>query len=275
MKQFQRGQGLTLGLALIAAGLAAQPVLAASAAPAPKSDPSVVAQLRDAASGTVALRANPATGKVGFARAKGAHPDLLAGMAAEGRQGAIAKATTYLDKFAPAFGARPGELDQTEVYADKAGWSVTFSQSYQGVPVFGGELKAHVDREGALTSVNGYVAPDISLDVTPTVSKAQASSRALSAVRAKPAGYEDGGPTGLTNNTGNGACDSAWARTGRDLKNFTADSDHTVNDVFHGVRGFFHRMTICVDTLHALVLTNLRLLRDVGHGDMRLDRRIV
>ncbi len=198
MKQFQRGQGLTLGLALIAAGLAAQPVLAASAAPAPKSDPSVVAQLRDAASGAVALRANPATGKVGFARAKGAHPDLLAGMAAEGRQGAIAKATTYLDKFAPAFGARPGELDQTEVYADKAGWSVTFSQSYQGVPVFGGELKAHVDREGALTSVNGYVAPDISLDVTPTVSKAQASSRALSAVKAKPAGYEDGGPTGLT-----------------------------------------------------------------------------
>ena len=196
MKQLNRGQGIALGLALIAAGLAAQPVVGAAAAPANKSEPSVIDRLRDAASGSVDLRANPATDRVGFARAEGANPDLLPAVAAEGRQGAIDKASTYLDRFAGAFGARAGELAQTEVYADNTGWSITFQQSYQGVPVFAGELKAHVDREGDLTSVNGFAAPGLSLDVTPTLSKAEASARALSAVKAQPSGYEDGGPVG-------------------------------------------------------------------------------
>ena len=64
------------------------------------------------------------------------------------------------------------------------------------MPVFAGELKAHVDREGDLTSVNGFAAPDLALDVTPRLSKAEASSKALAAVKAKPSGYEDGGPAG-------------------------------------------------------------------------------
>ncbi len=194
MKQLNRGQGLSLGLALIAAGLAVQPVVGAQAAPTNKAQQSDVSRLRDAASGSVDLRANPATGRVGFARAEGNDPDLFPGVAAEGRQGAIEKATAYLAEFAPAFGARAAELEQTEVYAGPAGWSVTFAQSYQGVPVFAGELKAHVDRDGDLTAVNGFVAPDIDLDVTPTLSRDEASARALQAVKAKPAGHEDGLP---------------------------------------------------------------------------------
>jgi Zn-dependent metalloprotease len=196
LKHLKRGQGITLGLAVIAAGLAAQPLVGAQAAPTSKADDSVVSRLRDAASGSVDLRSNPATGRVGFAHAEGADPDLLPGVAAEGRRGAIDKASAYLDKFAPAFGARAAELEQTEVYASPSGWSVTFAQSYKGVPVFGGELKAHVDREGDLTSVNGFAAPDLALGVTPRLSKAEASSKALAAVKAKPSGYEDGGPAG-------------------------------------------------------------------------------
>ncbi|KRE96218.1 hypothetical protein ASG76_04060 [Nocardioides sp. Soil774] len=191
---------MSLGLALIAAGLAAQPMVSAQAAPANQADQSVVSRLKDAASGSVDLRANPATGRVGFARAEGNDPDLFPGVAAEGRQGAIDKASAYLDEFAPAFGARAAELKQTEVYAGKGGWSVTFAQSYKGVPVFGGELKAHVDREGDLTSVNGFVAPSIALDTTPGLSKEEASARALQAVKTKPAGYEDGGPSGFAKN---------------------------------------------------------------------------
>ncbi|MDR7255211.1 Zn-dependent metalloprotease [Nocardioides sp. BE266] len=201
MKQLNRGQGITLGLALIAAGLAAQPVLGAqAAAPASKADQSSVSRLREAASGTVDLRSNPATGRVGFARAEGTNADLMPGVAAEGRQGAIAKASAYLDEFAPAFGARAAELKQTEVYAGKSGWSITFAQSYKGVPVFAGELKAHVDTDGDLTAVNGFVAPGLSLDVTPRISQADASAKALEAVKARPAGYEDGGPSGFKKN---------------------------------------------------------------------------
>jgi len=194
VKNLNRGRSLALGLALIAAGLAAPPALSASAAPAAQPDPSIVEQMRDTARGNLALRENPATGKVGFARVKGANPDLLPGVAAEGRQGAIDKSTRYLSRFAGAFGARASELKQSDVYADRAGWSVTFSQSYQGVRVFGAEIKAEVNREGALTSVNGFAAPVRSLNTTPRISKDQAASRALSIVRHRPAGYEDAQP---------------------------------------------------------------------------------
>ena len=179
MKNLNRGRAAALGLALVAAGFAAPPALSAAAAPAAKPDPSVVAQMRDTASGGLALRANPATGKVGFARATGTNPDLLPGVAAEGRQGAIDKATRYLDRFATAFGARSGELKQSSVYENKAGWAVTFKQTYKGLPVFGAELNAHVDKEGDLTSVNGFASPIGSLDTTPRVSQDKASAIAL------------------------------------------------------------------------------------------------
>ena len=196
MNRLTRATGVTLGLALVTAGLAARPVIAASAAPAPTSEPSAIERMRATAVGDLEVRANPATDKVGFVRAEGAKGDLLPGVAAEGRRGAIEKASSYLGRYAPAFGARPGELEQTEVHADPAGWSVTFVQSYRGVPVFAGELKAHVDRQGDLTSVNGFAAPALSLDVTPSVSKAEASARALAAVKAGPSGDEDGAPLG-------------------------------------------------------------------------------
>ena len=172
-------------------------MLDASAAAQP--DPSFVAEMRSEASGKLALRNNPATGKVGFARVNGANPDLLPGVAAEGRTGAIDKATRYLDRFAGAFGARANELKQTEVYSDKGGFSVTFTQSYKGVPVFGSELKAEVNREGALTSVNGFAAPGLSLSTSPRFSESEASARALELVKARPDGYQDGGvPKGFT-----------------------------------------------------------------------------
>ncbi|KAA1416998.1 hypothetical protein F0U44_17610 [Nocardioides humilatus] len=179
MKNLPRGRATALGLALIAAGFAAPPALSAAAAPAAKPDPSVISQMRSTASGGLSLRSNPATGVVGFASATGTNPDLLPGVAAEGRQGAIDKATHYLERFGSAFGARPSELKQSSVYGNKAGWAVTFKQSYKGLPVYGAELNAHVDREGDLTSVNGFAAPIGSLNTTPRVTKEQASAAAL------------------------------------------------------------------------------------------------
>jgi Zn-dependent metalloprotease len=191
VKNLNRGRSFALGLALIAAGLAAPPALSASAAPAARPDPSIIDEMRSTASGDIALRANPATGKVGFARAEGSNPDLLPGVAAEGRQGAIDKANRYLDRFSGAFGARASELKQSGVYADKSGWSISFSQSYDGVPVFAAEIKAHVDREGDLTAVNGFAAPALSLGTTPRVSQEDAAARALAMVLHQPSGHED------------------------------------------------------------------------------------
>ena len=123
IRRHDQGQGITLGLALIAAGLAVQPVVGAQAAPSTKAEPSVISRLRDAASGSVDLRSNPATGRVGFARAQGASGDLLAAVDGEGRQGAVSKASDYVSRFASAFGAGAGELKQTEVYDSPSGYS--------------------------------------------------------------------------------------------------------------------------------------------------------
>lgn len=188
MKNLSRG----LALAVIGAGLAAVPFAAVPASAAP-STPDGRAAMSAAAEGKVDFATNPATGRVAFARAR-AGGDLMSAQQAQGRSGAITKSRTYLDRFAGNFGARAGELRQSEVFADDTGWTVTYTQTFQGVPVFGAEIKAHVDRDGDLTSVNGYAAPGLNLSVTPRVTKAEASKRALGAVKAKPAGYEDGLP---------------------------------------------------------------------------------
>lgn len=201
MKILNRGRSITLGLALIAAGLAAPPAVG-SAAAAPttaKPDASVVQQIRDTADGKVAVSMNRATGKVGFIRARGKNTDLLPDVVAGDRGEALGKADAYLKRFSNAFGVPRGQLERSEVHSDRYGWSVTYTQSYNGVPVFASELKAHVDKSGDLTAVNGFVAPDASkVATTPRVTEEQAAERALTMVKERPSGYEDGLPEGLT-----------------------------------------------------------------------------
>jgi Zn-dependent metalloprotease len=87
---------------------------------------------------------------------------------------------------------------------------VRFQQTYQGVPVFGAELIVHLKRNGQVFAVNGALIPRISLDVTPMVSRREASRLAgeiwkqaypdLEAALSEPAlvifnpGLVDGGP---------------------------------------------------------------------------------
>jgi Zn-dependent metalloprotease len=177
-------------LALVTAGLAAVTTLQAqAAAPTALADgASVTQQMRAEASKGIRLSTNAATGKVGFVRATGANGDLMPVSGAESRSGAVAKATAYVDKYARAFGATAAQLSQTGVTSDRYGWTVTFEQSYQGVPVFGSRLLANLDKDGDLTSVNGFVAPGVSLGVTPRVSQSDAAARAVSVVRANPPG---------------------------------------------------------------------------------------
>ena len=107
------------------------------------------------------------------------------------------KADAYLDQYAANFGARPGELVRTGVAESAAGWTVTYTQSYKGVDVFGSMLQGQVDHEGDLTSVNGYAAPDLSLSVDPRISAADAGKRAVGLVREDPPAH-DGETADLT-----------------------------------------------------------------------------
>ena len=182
-----------ISLAMLSAGLAVVPIISSTAAPsvataAPRGD-ELVAQLRDEASGRVDVSRETSTGQVGFVRTTG---DLLPSEDAATGAGAAAKATAFLDEYAAAFGAPADQLVQSGVRAHRFGWTVTFTQSYRGVPVFAGELHAQVNRAGDLTAVNGFVAPDVKGGVDPRLSAGQAGDKAVSEVRSDPPVAGDG-----------------------------------------------------------------------------------
>jgi Zn-dependent metalloprotease len=177
-----------IALAVIGAGLAAAPVLHATAGPAaPAAADNGVRAMRNEADGTVAVSSERATGRVGFIRLRG-QGDLLPSVGASTAATAAAKATAYLDTYAANFGARPGELTQDQVTRTPSGWTVTYTQRYRGVDVFGSMLRAQVDEQGDLTSVNGFAAPDLSLSTVPRISAARAGANAVGVVRAQPPG---------------------------------------------------------------------------------------
>jgi Zn-dependent metalloprotease len=185
-------------LALVGAGLAAVTLTQASAAPdapavqnAPAAGGSLVRQMKARADGSVAVSAERSTGRVGFIRVAGTG-DLSPVVTARTAFGAANKASDYLADFAPAFGATPAQLHQTSVQSSSDGTTVTFEQVYRGVPVFGSMLRAQIDPQGDLTSVNGYAAPGVDLSVTPRLSAGQAAARAIRAVRADPPSHNKG-----------------------------------------------------------------------------------
>ncbi|WP_182526574.1 M4 family metallopeptidase [Nocardioides dongkuii] len=146
--------------------------------------------MKSEADGAVRLSTESATGRVGFVRT--ASGDLLPSVDAGSAKGAAAKADAYLDEYAGAFGARPAELEQSAVRKTLGGWTVEYTQSHRGVPVFAAELRAHVDAQGDLTAVNGFAAPDLDVDVTPRLTEADAATKARRIVEAAPSGAARG-----------------------------------------------------------------------------------
>ena len=183
-------------LALLGAGLSAAPLVSSTAAApvAGSPDGSLVSQIRAEAEGRVFATTDRATGEVSFLRSK---KDLMPGTPAASAQEAGAKVRAYLDKYAGVFGAKADQLTQSDVRKTAYGWTVELTQSYQGVPVFGAELHAQIDKSGQLTSVNGFVAPDLKNGVATRFSAAEAADRAMAAVRKAPPG-EAGATTDLT-----------------------------------------------------------------------------
>jgi len=188
-----------LGLALVGAGLAVLPALQVAASGLPAApDRSLVHQMRAEAHGGVRMTTESATGRLGFVAAQGATGDLLPDVAGDTTAKAVAKATAYLDRFGAAFGAAKQQLRQTSVRKDRYGWTISYTQHYRGVEVFGSAIRANLDPSGDLTSVNGYAAPGLTLSVDPRLSAAAAATKAVAAVSADPARGEDGTPADTT-----------------------------------------------------------------------------
>ncbi|HEX6270870.1 MAG TPA: M4 family metallopeptidase [Anaerolineales bacterium] len=88
-------------------------------------------------------------------------------------------------RFAPEFGLRDPQRALKEIKTDRPGNSrltVRYQQNYQDIPIMGGELIVNTDDGGNLYSINGEVAPYVSLSTTPTIDSEQARDTALKGV---------------------------------------------------------------------------------------------
>ena len=189
----------TVAVALVAAGLAV-PATSAEAgrqdaavlAPRPATDASLLAEMKDEAQGLVVTGRRAATAKLRFVRVR-PNGDLLPSLRGDSEELAAGKAQRYLDEFGSTFGAAPGELNLVRTEADEFdGYTFTYTQSYRGLPVFGSMIRANVDADGDLTSVNGYAAPDLDLGTDPQKSASEAGDRAVAFVKDSPPESEDG-----------------------------------------------------------------------------------
>jgi Zn-dependent metalloprotease len=151
-----------------------------------KPDPALLERLKRNARGSVTVSTKKSTGFVGFVRA-GKNGDLHPGNSSPTPQG---KARGFLAEYSALFGVSdPGQLVPTASAQDTYGAShVSYEQVYKGVPVFGALIRAHVDKDGNLTAVNGVGVPDLDLDTNAKLSASAAAARAIAAVVADPPG---------------------------------------------------------------------------------------
>ena len=167
--------GLLVGIVALAAALAG----VASGAP----DQSLVAKLKDNARGSVTISQRAGTGAAGFVRA-GQNGDLMPADKAAPK----GKALGFWRNYGAIMGVGDeSSLVETSSTTDVYGTThITYQQSYKGVPVFGAILKAHIDKDGNLTGVNGVGVPNISLDTHARLSRAEAAQNAIAEVVADP-----------------------------------------------------------------------------------------
>jgi len=154
--------------------------------------PGLLQQLRADADGSVTVTGEDATNRLGFIRA-GSNGDLMPDNGAR----SAAKADAFLADYAPLLGAPADQLVRQSVSHDDYGSTVTYTQHYKGLPVFGSMVLAHLDSGGDLTSVNGVGVPNLDLSVSPQFSKQAAAHRAIQIVRADPPGGKKTDTSGI------------------------------------------------------------------------------
>ncbi|MDI6778256.1 MAG: M4 family metallopeptidase [Patescibacteria group bacterium] len=90
-------------------------------------------------------------------------------------------AKQFLEDYGGYFGIDDPEKDLKLVKKSKDKQGIThlrYNQEYEGVPVFGGQMIVHLKKDLSSVSANAGLAPDVSLDVDPRISKEKAEKEA-------------------------------------------------------------------------------------------------
>lgn len=126
----------------------------------------------------------PQTGKARFLRLTPGQSEAVARqMGAQGT--AEERAFAFMEAYGALFGVRNAgaELRLAQVQIDQAGNThVSYEQVYQGVPVFAGVLRIHMDAAGLITAVNGLFIPELAVNTTPHVNAKRAALTAEAVV---------------------------------------------------------------------------------------------
>jgi hypothetical protein len=123
---------------------------------------------------------NSVTGRLNFVGGDAAAPLARAGeMSAMGVRSA---ADGVLAQYAPQFGVQnpAKDLRLARTTQDNHGSAMRYQQTYQGIPILGGELIVNSDTQGHVLSLNGEVSPDLALSTpSPAISAQLALQSAL------------------------------------------------------------------------------------------------
>jgi len=123
-------------------------------------------------------------GHTRFVRLTAEQAERLAQQA--GERGATEKhAAVFFGEYGALFGVQNAgaELALAKTQTDYLGTThMSYDQVYQGVPVFAGVLRVHLNAQGLITAANGTFIPDIALNTTPSLSAAEAAGIAVAEV---------------------------------------------------------------------------------------------
>ncbi|MET0519106.1 MAG: M4 family metallopeptidase, partial [Burkholderiaceae bacterium] len=138
-----------------------------------------IARLGADTGGGAEVRLNGATGTARFVRVApgGALGPQARGRAPSSDAARQSGSNQFLSEYGSLFGVRSAasELGSGKLKKDRHGGThITHKQIYQGLPVFGAELKTHFDAAGNLTVANGTFVPDIDVDPKPRRSALEA-----------------------------------------------------------------------------------------------------
>ncbi len=151
---------------------------------------SALAQL-NAKSPGVELSVSPATGAATFIQLRNNFLTDLAGTSADSRKDAAEQASaadkskSFFRDNAQLFGIADADnslqfqKDDTDAIGSK---HQTFQQYFNGVEVFAGRIKTHLDKDNNLYAVGGNVVPEIEIDVNPTRTSKEAAATAIAKV---------------------------------------------------------------------------------------------
>ena len=178
----RRRRVLIVSTFLLIAALMASTALAAP--PAAQDGPTT--RLEAQADGVVSINVYAPTGVARWVDAgDGVLTREFAGQAPE------SAARSFLAGYGSLFGLtdQGAQLQLSGVQTDELGMQhVRFSQTQDGLPVFGADLIVHLTKDGAVSSVNGYIVPDaITVSTKPALSDKQAAEIAI-----KQLGVSDG-----------------------------------------------------------------------------------